>query len=409
MMNEWREVVLGDLIDIEHGYAFKGQFIHDEPQDHGDILLTPGNFAIGGGFKGDKFKYYKGETPEGFVLDPGDLLVTMTDLSKESDTLGYPALVPSRRDTRKYLHNQRLGKVKPKVTDDIELRYLYYVLCSREYRNEILASATGTAVKHTSPERIKQYRFLLPSKDEQQAIAHVLGTLDDKIELNRRMNRTLEETARAIFKDWFVDFGPIRAKKEGREPYLPPELWDLFPDQLVDSELGEIPERWEIEPLGALVELAYGKTLRAAQRNGGDIPVYGSNGQVGWHDKKLVGGPGIIVGRKGNPGTVTWSHADFFPIDTTYYVVPQLRGLTLHFLYYALQDQALPSVAADSAVPGLNRNLAYMNKQLVPRRSLIEIYDSYVEAIFRKRYQLEKESRSLAAQRDTLLPMLLSG
>ena len=84
----------------------------------------------------------------------------------------------------------------------------------------------------------------VPPLPEQRAIAHILGTLDDKIELNRRMNQTLEEMARAIFQDWFVEFGPVRAKLEGREPYLPPELWDLFPDRLVDSELGEIPEGW---------------------------------------------------------------------------------------------------------------------------------------------------------------------
>ena len=110
--SDWREVTLGDLIDIKHGFAFKGASIHDEPQ--GDVLLTPGNFAIGGGFKGDRFKYYDGSVPEEFVLDEGDLLVTMTDLSKQSDTLGYPALVPASTNGRRYLHNQRLGKVLPK-------------------------------------------------------------------------------------------------------------------------------------------------------------------------------------------------------------------------------------------------------------------------------------------------------
>ena len=82
--------------------------------------------------------------------------------------------------------------------------------------------------------------------EEQQAIAHILGTLDDKIELNRRMNHTLEAMAQAIFQDWFVDFGPVRAKMEGQDPYLPPELWDLFPEDFVDSELGEIPEGWRV-------------------------------------------------------------------------------------------------------------------------------------------------------------------
>ena len=275
-MKEWVEVAIGDLINIEHGYAFKGQSIHDNPQDQSDILLTPGNFAIGGGFKGDKFKYYDGDAPEGFVLHPDDLLVTMTDLSKESDTLGYPALVPSRTDNKRYLHNQRLGKIKLKETNDVEFRYLYYVMCSRDYRNEILASCTGTTVKHTSPERIKQYHFLLPPKEEQQAIAHVLGTLDDKIELNRRMNRTLDAIAQAIFQDWFVDFGPTRAKMEGRQPYLPTELWELFPDELVDSELGEIPEGWEWKTVKDCFDLTMGQSPPGSTYNdhGDGLPFF---------------------------------------------------------------------------------------------------------------------------------------
>ena len=110
-VREWCDVTLGDLIDIRHGFAFKGKFIHDEPQR--DLLLTPGNFAIGGGFKRDRFKYYDGPVEEEYVLQEGDLLVTMTDLSKQSDTLGYPAVVPACTDGRRYLHNQRLGKIVP--------------------------------------------------------------------------------------------------------------------------------------------------------------------------------------------------------------------------------------------------------------------------------------------------------
>src|SRR5437899_969146 len=109
MASEWIENSLGELIEIKHGFAFKGELFQDEPQ--GDVLLTPGNFAIGGGFKADKFKYYDGPVPDEFVLHEGDLLVTMTDLSKEADTLGYPALIPPRTDGRRYLHNQRLGKI----------------------------------------------------------------------------------------------------------------------------------------------------------------------------------------------------------------------------------------------------------------------------------------------------------
>ena len=213
-----------------------------------------------------------------------------------------------------------------------------------------------------------------------------------------------------MFKSWFVDFDPVRAKMEGRDPGLPQHLADLFPDRMVDSELGEIPEGWKVKALDELIELAYGKALREQDRRPGIVPVYGSNGQVGWHDEKLVNGPGIIVGRKGNPGFVRWSPTDFYPIDTTFYVVPKDDNRGLYSLFHALKRQDLPSIAADSAVPGLNRNLAYMNRQLVPPYQIIEQFDEHASALFARNHRcLEKESRILAALRDVLLPKLISG
>jgi type I restriction enzyme S subunit len=247
MAAEWGEATLDDLVEVKHGFAFQGEFFHDEPP--GDLLLTPGNFAIGGGFKSDKVKYFRGQPPSEFVLAAGDLLVTMTDLSKNADTLGYPALVP-QSDANRYLHNQRLGKVLIKQGAPLEKRFLYYVLCSREYRNEVIASATGTTVKHTSPTRIGKFRFKLPSVNEQRGIAHVLGTIDDKIELNRRINETLEQMIEALFKSWFVDFDPAREKAEEHELTLAPQLADLFPTSFEISELGEIPTGWHVGQFG---------------------------------------------------------------------------------------------------------------------------------------------------------------
>ena len=173
--------------------------------------------------------------------------------------------------------------------------------------------------------------------------------------------------------------------------------------------LGRSRKGGGVKGLGELVELAYGKALRAADRNSGPVPVYGSNGQLGWHDEKLVDGPGIVVGRKGNPGVVTWAHGDFFPIDTAFYVVSRDAKVGLPFLFFALTSQDLPSASADSAVPGLNRNLAYMNKQLLPSRHLVAEFDDYASAIFSRCHHLEEDSRTLAAQRDSLLPRLVSG
>ena len=291
--------------------------------------------------------------------------------------------------------------------------FLYYALSAT--LEEMRGLTYGTVFETITRRTFENWEIPLPPLPEQRAIAHVLGSLDDKIELNRRMNETLEEMARALFKSWFVDFDPVRAKMEGRWrrgeslPGLPADLYDLFPGRLADSELGQIPEGWEVKMLGDVIELAYGKALKAGDRKGGDIPVYGSNGQVGWHDEKLVDGPGIVVGRKGNPGIVTWSHTDFFPIDTAFYIVPQGSDLSLLFLFFALTYQGLPSVSADSAVPGLNRNLAYMNKQNIPDRTIIDAFSFHAASIFARRHCLEEESRALAAQRDALLPGLVSG
>ena len=293
--------------------------------------------------------------------------------------------------------------LKPKVKMDT--RWAYYQLLGQNI-NDL---DSGSAIPSTRREDFYNLPVKVPPLAEQRAIAHVLGTLDDKIELNRRMNETLEAMVRALFKSWFVDFDPVRAKMEGRDTGLPPDIDHLFPNRLVDSELGKIPEGWEAKALGDLVELAYGKSLRATDRKSGLIPVYGSNGQIGWHDKKLVAGPGIVVGRKGNPGIVKWVHSDFFPIDTTFYVVPRDTDGDLPFLFFALITQDLPSVAADSAVPGLNRKLAYMNRQLVPEKKLMDEFNGYVNAIFIRRHDLEQESHTLGTQRDVMMPKLVSG
>ena len=355
----------------------------------------------------DQTKFTKQSFDESVRIRPGDLLFSWSGQPETSiDVFWWHGPVG-------WL-NQHIFRV---TTDPrVDETFFYYLL--RYLKPNFVGIARNkqtTGLGHVTKRDLQSIEVSLPPLPEQRAIAHVLGTLDDKIELNRRMNETLEEMARALFKSWFVDFDPVRAKMEGRWrrgeslPGLPADLYDLFPDRLVASELGEIPEGWEVKALGELVELAYGKALKAADRRDGPIPVYGSNGQIGWHDKRLVSGPGIVVGRKGNPGVVTWTHGDFFPIDTTFYVVPRDATIGLPFLFFALTSQDLPSVSADSAVPGLNRNLAYMNLQLVPDRLIVDEFNDNAAAIFSRRHKLEEESRALDSQRDALLPKLVAG
>ena len=295
---------------------------------------------------------------------------------------------------------------KDGITDP---RFVYYLARNPHFRSYAIGQMTGTSGRQRVPvAAVESYELSLPPLDEQRRIAHILGTLDDKIELNRRMSQTLEAMAQTLFKSWFVDFDPVQAKAEGRPTGLPPDLDALFPDKFQGSELGEIPSGWEVETLGDVIELAYGKALRAKDRKQGSVPVYGSNGQIGWHDQKLVTGPGIVVGRKGNPGVVKWSTADFFPIDTTFYVVTRRSASSLHFLFFALEQQSLPSVAADSAVPGLNRNLAYMDRVTTPPIQLVELFESHIGALFARSHSLDAESAQLVSLRDALLSELLS-
>ena len=165
---------IGDLATIKHGYPFDGHYFSEE--DNGVMLVTPGNFMIGGGFQEIKCKFFTGSYPEEYVLKAGDLIVTMTDLSKQSDTLGFGALVPFRRD-RIYLHNQRIGLFED-VSPLVDRRYLRWCLQTAEYRAYIISSATGSIIKHTSPSRIQDAKVILPPITDQLRFISICNHAD---------------------------------------------------------------------------------------------------------------------------------------------------------------------------------------------------------------------------------------
>ena len=161
--------------------------------------------------------------------------------------------------------------LKPKV--EIDARWAYFALLT----HDINGMDSGSAIPSTSREDFYSLPVEVPPLSEQRAIAHILGTLDDKIEVNHRMYQTMEEMARVIFQDWFVDFGPVRAKLAGREPYLPLELWGLFPDRLADSELGEIPDGWEVKLLSDCIDVARGLSYKGSGLSSKGIPMHNLN------------------------------------------------------------------------------------------------------------------------------------
>lgn len=191
---------LGDFMRIKHGFAFKGDYITAE--DNEIVLVTPGNFEIGGGFKEKKCKFFSGDYPKDYVLHADDLIVTMTDLSKQGDTLGYSARVPN--SNRIYLHNQRIGLVdvfNPNADKD----YLYWFMRTPQYQKKIVATASGSTVKHTSPSRICDVEINLPSIDKQKKIASLLNSIEKKIHISERINDNLYAQVKAIFSENFLD------------------------------------------------------------------------------------------------------------------------------------------------------------------------------------------------------------
>ncbi len=271
----------------------------------------------------------------------------------------------------------------------------------------LLQAATGSTFPNVSANQLSN--LIIPKITERQMlnIADLLKSFDDRIELNRRMNETLEAMARAIFKDWFVDFGPVRAKVEGREAYLPEEIWGLFPDSFQESELGEIPRGWGVRRLEDYLELAYGKSLPARSRRPGSVPVYGSGGVVGSHDVALTKGPTVIVGRKGTVGSLYLEAKPAFPIDTVFYTLPRIGSML--FSYHLLACQPLRTMNTDAAVPGLNRSNVYRLQFPCPTSDLISAFDGMVGRFWRRQVVNLDESGALTQVRDLLLPKFMSG
>ena len=309
----------------------------------------------------------------------GDLVFTY-----EATLHRYAVLPPGFRGTL----GRRIALIRPRP-DRVETRYLHYVFLSPQWRRTIEQRVNiGSTVDRIPLTEFPDYPIALPPLEYQGRVVRVLGAFSALMENNRRRIEILEEMARLLYREWFVHF-----RFPGHEDV-----------ELVDSVLGPIPKGWEARRLGDLLELAYGKALKADDRMGGPVSVYGSGGHIGWHDEALVAGPGIVVGRKGNVGSVHWSDRDFFPIDTTYYVK---SDLPLRFLDQMLRMQEF--IDSHAAVPGLSRDQAYALIVATPAHCLLSRFENAVEPMYNLRRNLTEQNAVLREARDLLLPRLVSG
>ena len=296
----------------------------------------------------------------------------------------------------------RLGEQGP------DPQFATYYLGHSGVREWIVRHAHGATMPNLNTSILGACPFVVPPLPEQRAIAHILGTLDDKIELNRRMNETLEAMARALFKSWFVDFDPVRAKAEGRDTDLPKHIADFFPSHLVDSELGKIPDGWGVGPLDRALVLQRGFDLPATQRTSGTYPVLAASGPSGTHNEFMVRSPGVTTGRSGVLGKVFYVHDDFWPLNTSLWV-KEFRHSTPAYAFHLLHGLDFGLFNAGSAVPTLNRNHVHNLSTLLPPMGLIRAFERIAAASLKRQKHNDDQSQTVASLRDTLLPKLISG
>jgi type I restriction enzyme S subunit len=332
-------------------------------------------------------------------LKGGEVLVTVVG------SVGQVAVVPSRFAGFNVARAVAVIHPLPHITPE------WIALCLRSPLSQhLLGSRANTTVQTTI--NLKDLRALpipLPPEDERCTIAEFVGALDDRIALLRETNATLEAIAQALFKSWFVDFDPVRAKMEGRIPEgMDEDTARLFPDALEESELGLVPRGWAIGILSDLLVLQRGFDLPSQDRIPGDFPIIAASGPSGTHHESMAKGPGVVTGRSGVLGKVFLELEDYWPLNTTLWV-KEFRAATPCFAYEVLRMLDFQSFNAGSAVPSLNRNHIHGLHYLIPQRSCIDAYEAIAIGLHAQVKLNSQQAQTLATLRDTLLPRLISG
>lgn len=405
-MNKWEEKQLGELIRIKHGFAYSGEYITDS--DNGVVLVTPGNFKIGGGFKQSGKKYYSGEIPSEYILKKKSLIVTMTDLSKNADTLGYAAYVPD--DEKIYLHNQRIGLVSI-ISDEINEKFLYWLLRTPRYQKRIANTSNGTNVKHTSPDRIYKYKFMLPEKGRQERIADILSAYDDLIEVNNRRIELLEQAAQELYKEWFVRF--------------------RFPRHENAKFENDLPEGWETNKIQKYYHTCSGGTPNRSK------PEYFENGSYPWvktgeikdcviidteehitqeaiknSSAKVLPAKSVAMAMYGvNIGLLAYFDREMTCNQACCVFSDKRDFSSKHYLYYYLKSirEYLLLISFGAAQQNLSQDLIKKIKITMPSGAVVQAFEKQIDEIYENIRVLLMKNKNLADQRDLLLPRLMSG
>lgn len=415
--------ILRDYIKLQRGTTYKGKLLGLP----GPVLLGLASIAPDGGFRADSLKTYGGESPEKLLLKPGEVYISLKDVTQSGNLLGAVSRVPKNvpmgrltQDTVKLIFsNQNISK-----------EYIYWLLRTPQYRAYCRARGTGTTNLNLSREDF--LNFPVPDYTPgRRDLVSILEAIEGKIAINQHMNMTLESIASAIFKSWFIDFNPVRAKAEGKQPFgMDEETAALFPSEFEDSELGEIPKGWQFGKIEDMIEIAR-ETINPA--NFPDevfyhysIPAY-DNGRKpitergsGIKSNKGLLIPGCVLLSKLNPETPR----SWFPTldgeyrsicSTEFLVVLPKECITSEYLYsffssdeFCRRFLSLVTGTSGSHQRVKREDLGTMDIVLPPMR-LISSFTDLANPIYRLAYQNIVQSSTLMGIRDALLPKLLSG
>ncbi len=366
MSSGWRECKLGEIaqiVDCEHKTAplvDSSEFISVRTTD-----ISNGRIDFAKANRVSQDVYY--EWTKRLTPAAGDII-----LAREAP-VGEVGYIP---EGKKVCLGQRTVLIRPNPVH-ADSRYLLFYLANPDAKYELISQSTGSVVEHLNVKNIKNLDLkIIDPLPEQRAIAGVLSSLDDKIDLLHRQNKTLEGMAEALWQKMFVD---------------------------------EADPGWKKGRLGSLIELCYGKGLKEEKRVPGKYPVVGSSGVVGSHNDFLVEGPGVVIGRKGTLGVVNYIENNFFPIDTTYFIKSKVNSGKLFFEYFLLKEFSFQEMNSDSAVPGLNREIAESMELSIPTKESIYKFNKICDPILSKKMKNERQIRTLSHLRDTLLPKLMNG
>ena len=438
---EWTDVHLGDIASIFPGFGFKSK----DFQPSGIPIVKIKNVKAGeiSLHSLDHVDFEFENTHQKYLVKKGDLLITLSGNRYDGSPETWVGKVAYFGHLGKFLLNQRVAFIRANDPCHVDHRFLSYLLSSYQYQYEFISIATSSGGQaNLSSKQVNDVQLALPPYPEQKAIAHILGTLDDKIELNRQTNKTLEAMARAIFKSWFVDFDPVHAKrsKQGggqRDATaaalsLSPVTLDLFPDSFQDSELGEIPVGWEVGTIGSFGTVTTGKTPPKSVENAFAAEGVPFITPTDVSDDPFITAPdryltadGVAAVRKSvlNAGSICvtcigsqMGKTVMSPVECV--TNQQLNSIcvdntdTTAYLFLTLRsrrDALLLLGSSGSTMPIVNKTTFQSLGTLIPPLEILTKFSECTDAFFKSILRNTGASQTLASLRDTLLPKLISG